>query len=198
MLKRTPTPHFMSRALLAVALCGLLTLGSGPTGQGQGEEKPAESKPAAEKKEGAPPAEKEGAKGEGDKSAEPVKKFKSGPQLNGYFDRSVLRYARWVIEYRYAFNLLHKTLNLGTPAMVQFSCVLEFGSEAGMAEVAANETAVSNDICGAMDGFEAAELISAAGKLRLKEAIATALNKRLLTARVRQVYLTEFRLARLR
>lgn len=186
------------RACLAVAVCGLLTLGNGPANRARTEEKPAEGAPAAEKKEGAPPAEKEAPKGEEGKGAEAAPKWKPGPPLDGHFDRTVLRYTQWVQAYRYPVTALRKSLNQGTPAVVQLSCSLEFGSEAGMAEVTANETAVVSDIRGALDGFSAAELLTAGGKLRLKEAIVTALNRRLLTARVRQVYLTDFRIARLR
>lgn len=166
------------RKVMFLAGAFFLALGGNISGGGEPEKKAAsEAKPA------------EGQPKKDDPSAPPA--YKPGPDLNGYFDRTVLRSLNRVSEYRYPLEDLRQVVNAGTPTLIRINCVLEFGSEAGMAEVDAHKKAIVANIIEVMGLFRPQDLITVPGKIRLKEAIAAAINHKLTTARVRQVYLTD-------
>lgn len=119
------------------------------------------------------------------------------PQIGGPiegFDLAVLRSAERVNRLRHPIEKMRASVPGAEPMTVNFSVALEFGRDSGVAEVAAKEElyrAMLQDIVGHM---RAEELMTVGGKIRLKEWMARDLNRRLQTARVRQVYLTEFRI----
>lgn len=182
---------FPSKPPLLALACALACVLAAPPGAraGHGEEKPAEKK--EEKKE----AGGHGGHGEAAAAAEP--EYKLGEPLDGYFDRTTLRSGQRVVKLRRQFQVA-QTVNVGKVAwLVKLGCVLEFGSETGVAEVEHDQNAVLNEIRSAvLNTANPGALLTVPGKLRLKEEIAGGLNRRLATARVRQVYFTEFLIGR--
>jgi hypothetical protein len=172
-----------------LTLAALLPLAVGPSHASHGEA--AQSAGAAEKKD-AKPAEGEEKKGEGKDGAASKPQYKLGQPLDGHFDRYTLRSTRNVASFRYPLKDIVKSLNLDRPWQIRMGCAVEFGSESGMAEIAANHAACQVEILNAIERFTPQQLLTPGGKLRLKEAIIAGLNRRLATARVRQVYLTDF------
>jgi flagellar basal body-associated protein FliL len=114
--------------------------------------------------------------------------------LNGYFDMSTLRTGSRVAAYRYALPDIQTTLPLGPnrSVHVRLSLALEFGDETGIAEVQRGKVAISNEFQSVLERFDPRLLLQTAGKLELKDALVRALNRRLRTAQLREVYLTNF------
>jgi hypothetical protein len=172
---------------------GLLALGVGltapPVGAWNPREQAANSiKKAVMTKDG-DKAEGEGAKANGGKGPSAAL---PGKPLGGFFDLSTLRSGRRTVRYRQALDDISQTLNLGTPWTVQLSCVVEFGSPSGPAEMKIHEDALHEEIRHLIENYTPFDLLRNAGKRRLKGDIIDAVNRHLVTARVRQVYWTEF------
>lgn len=186
--------------LAAVVLCALAAVNGFPSHQAGGEAKSeakseGKSEGKSEAKSEAKGEEKkgEGAAGkEGEGAAPAAPAFKLGPPLGGYFDRTALRSLARVQQYRYLLKDVTQMFNTEKAWGIRFSCAIEFGSESGVAELENEQNAALNDLRSVVSSFKFEELLSVAGKIRLKEEIAKALNRRLATARVRQVYLTDF------
>ena len=69
-------------------------------------------------------------------------------------------------------------------------CVFEFGRPHGPPELEHRENLVRRIIEDLIGSFTSAELYTAAGKIKLKEAMIESVNERLRTAKVRHVYFT--------
>lgn len=123
--------------------------------------------------------------------------FTVGQDLPG-FDISLLRSSKRVENLRYEVLSLHATLkrNFGDPGQtfVTLSCALEFGNKSGVAETKKNEKVLRVLIQELTSKYTVSELRQVVGKIELKNAIARAVNGSLTTARVRKVYLTDFRM----
>jgi hypothetical protein len=135
------------------------------------------------------PAGDEGDTGSGEAAAE----IQAGPPLAGYFDLSVLRASFRVNPMRQALDPMQVQLDGAWRAEIR--CTVEFGSPSGLAELGRIRTAVMEDLIGAAAQFKAAQLLTPAGKLSLKDEMVRAMDRRLKTARVRQIYYTDFRIA---
>jgi flagellar basal body-associated protein FliL len=138
----------------------------------------------------------EGAKeGEGGGNAEAATpQYTPGPPLNGRFDMSILRSGVRVTSYRYSLPKINITLACGAhhAAQVRLNLVLEFGSEAGMAETKNHESGLQSELTDLLGHFDTQQLLKTSGKMQLKDAVVRLFNTRLRTAQVRQVYITEF------
>lgn len=123
--------------------------------------------------------------------------FTIGEDLAG-FDISLLRSSKRVEKLRYEVRSLQATLRREfgdhSQIFVVFSCALEFGSKSGVAETRQNEKAIRVLIQELTSKFPVTDLKQVVGKIELKNAIAKAVNGSLTTARVRKVYLTDFRI----
>lgn len=183
-----------NRILIAVGILCALGLGEGylnHSGTGGARAAEEEAKPAGESGK---PAEKpaHGEKGEG-KGAPPKPQYQLGPSLDGHFDRSTLRSTRRIVQNRFPFICVEQALEEGDDTwVVRMDCVVEFGTSSALAEMPQYEKMVETDIRETIQGFRIRGLNTVAGKLRLKQAVIQAINRRLKTARVRQVYLTNF------
>ena len=146
-----------------------------------------------------PEAKKAAVNQEMEQSGEPprlrIDQFKLGGALGDRFDIAVLKNEARVTRYRYEIKDIVQIIGKKQFRYVQADVVLEFGSESGMAEIYDSESAVKDDIRDAVAGFSFEELMHAEGKRRLKDAIVEAVNRRLLTARVRRVYYTWFKIS---
>lgn len=141
-------------------------------------------------KDGAGASAKEGAKEKTDDTL--PQNSRSGKPLNGFFDLNTLRATDRIEHYRYELKNILQTYNQDFLWQVKFSCVIEFGAEYGLAEITRKEAAVREEIQRNIERMQPAILLQAAGKQRMKEEIVNAVNRRLVTVRARQVYLTDF------
>lgn len=120
--------------------------------------------------------------------------YQLGRPLDGRFDLTTLRSTHRLENLRY--QLPAQTYQIDTPSgrtvVIRLQFVLEFGAETGLAEIQANENAVLEEIEQIVHQANLRMLVGLNGKLQLKEQVARALNMRLRTAQVRQVYMTEF------
>ena len=116
-----------------------------------------------------------------------------GAELRG-FDLSVLRSARRVEKWRHELTRLQGSTTGKNQRSPNLSCSLEFGRESGKIEARMKDRNLHTVVEDLIGEFTSAALLSTGGKILLRERILTAVNRRLTTARVRQVYLTEFRL----
>jgi len=116
--------------------------------------------------------------------------------LNGYYDLKVLRASARTGRYQYALKDIQQTTHQGPVWEIMMSCSIEFGSPSGPAEMAEDELGIREEMQQILGGCVPSELLLAAGKLRLKEDLIAALNRRLKTAAVRQLYWTDFRMVR--
>jgi hypothetical protein len=116
--------------------------------------------------------------------------------LDGYYDIKVLRASSRTSHYHYELKDVLQTIDKGCAWKIMISCSIEFGSPSGPAELAGEELAIREQIQQILDGCQPSELMLGAGKRRLKEDLIAALNRRLKTAAVRQLYWTDFRIVR--
>lgn len=114
-----------------------------------------------------------------------------GPDLEG-FDLTVLRSKRRGKIWRYEIGKIEQTTMAPEQRRIRFSCSLEFGSESGDAEARKLEDDLRESIREVLSEITSDRLLSFAGKMRLKERIARLANEMFSTARVREVYITEF------
>jgi flagellar basal body-associated protein FliL len=169
-------------ALVLAVLCAVPVTGA----SGEGEPAPGE-----------PPAE-QGAHGEpapaGEEAAPPPPVYALDPPLKGRFDTKTLLYRHRVTAYRYELKDVEQAIGERRNRKVVLSLAVEFGGESGMAEIQANQARTIDDLGKVLSRFTPKELLTPEGKRRMKEAMVAVLNRRLGTARVRQIYLTDFRL----
>lgn len=118
-------------------------------------------------------------------------RYKLGPELEG-FDLSVLRSTVRLEPHRYEMGELVATSSMPHPKHLRFQCVLEFGNESGLAEVERSHDIYKAMIMDSIGRMTDEELKTTAGKLELKETIIRECNRRLKTARLRQIYFTYF------
>jgi hypothetical protein len=119
-----------------------------------------------------------------------------GPELEG-FDLSVLRALHRVEDFRYELGDL-RGVTLPPSRGIALSVVVEFGTQSGLAEISRKDSFVRTVIGESVGHFSAQELLTPAGKMRLKDSIVEELNSRLATAQVRRIYFTDFRVLALR
>lgn len=142
----------------------------------------------------------------GEAAEEAPPPYALGPALDGYFDVNVLRSTHRV------HNLRHETGDVTITIwerdrhsrsgrrleprkhLLLMAATVEFGRESGMAEAHVHAKDIQQTIREVGERFEWEELLSVPGKLRLKRTLVRALNRRLQTAQVRQVYLTDFQM----
>jgi hypothetical protein len=127
-------------------------------------------------------------------AATPVPTPRVGPPLNGYFDLSVLRSGSRVAQFRLKLEPLIVQLN--GPQRAEIHATVEFGIESGVAELGQDLAPVMEELRGVTTRYTMAEMLTTAGKLRLKDEMAEVINRHLKTAQVRQIYFTNFRVAR--
>jgi flagellar basal body-associated protein FliL len=151
---------------------------------------------------GEPAAKEEAPKGEhgateeaAEAPAEPV--YRMGRALNGRFDVSTLRTGTRIDEFRYRLPELRANLPITQRriAFVRISLVLEFGQETGMAEIQRSEKEILDEIQNRLANCRPRRLLLVEGKLQLKKELITTLNRRLRTAQIRQIYVTDFVIA---
>lgn len=116
-----------------------------------------------------------------------------GPPLIG-FDLTVLRSGKRVENYRFEFENLGGATMSDKQRFVRLSIALEFGAETGLAETARKKEFLSTLFSEAIGEFTTSELLTVAGKLRLKHSLIALANSQLTTAQVRQIYFTDFRI----
>ena len=126
------------------------------------------------------------------------------PQLKRSMEMTVVPRAQGVLEvchrqlrsepYRYPLEGIVVQDSDGLRKQkIELGVVIEFGGESGMAELQNLEASVRQEIERLLRDIRFGELIHPEGKSRLKELIVRTVDRQLKTARVRQVYLTEFR-----
>ncbi|HOE95423.1 MAG TPA: flagellar basal body-associated FliL family protein [Candidatus Sumerlaeota bacterium] len=189
-MPETPAVH---RLILVLGLCCLFAAGStgvraGAPAHGTAPEPTAGA--AADEAEAAA----SGETGHG-KAAEPQRPaFRLGPELKGFYDYRVLRARDRLEPYRYPLEGIVVQDSDGLRKQkIELGVVIEFGGESGMAELQSLEASVRQEIERLLRDIRFGELIHPEGKSRLKELIVRTVDRQLKTARVRQVYLTEFR-----
>lgn len=116
-----------------------------------------------------------------------------GEPLKG-FDLSLLRSGARLAEYRRELGTIKATTHGHIPLEASITTVLEFGRDSGVAEAEKLHSILRTLVSDALGEFTSKELLSVEGKIRLKERIIAAVNLRMTTAKVRQVYFTEFTL----
>jgi hypothetical protein len=152
------------------------------------------AKPDGEKKEGGGEGE---AKGEGEGKGEAAVHYALDPPLNGRFDIKVFRREDKVREFRVEVPGIEEYIGTRNDWKVKLALVVEFGGGSGVTELQGCLAQAKIDIQKALQAFEGRELLRPEGKDRLKQDLIDTLNRRLRTAQVRQVYLTEYLLTRL-
>lgn len=150
---------------------------------------------AAPAADAAPAAGGHGAAPAADAEATPAP-YQLAEPLKGHYDINVLRSARRVEKLRYPLENLVMSVRGGKGGgwVVQMGCYVEFGSESGMAEIAMKDEEVRKEILDLIRGGQAKALLMTSGKIKLKKDMATTINRLLETARVRRIYLTDFRI----
>lgn len=120
------------------------------------------------------------------------------------FDLSLLRSSSRVSSWRYLLKGV-KSIAHGKSGPEEESIgkrsiftdiVLEFGRPAGMAEASDREVRLRATIRDLIGKFSSDDLLTTQGKIEFKERIVSEVNAIFKTAKVRQVYLTDFRLLR--
>lgn len=181
---------------LAAGIIALVTGGAFASSHGGGGEKPTAEAAVAAEASGSAHNERKTDKeagGSQDAAAPAAPRYTLGESLRGYYDRTLLRYTTRLTGLRYRTGKID--LSLGERSWrshVRIELAVEFGRESGMAELQSNWTAMSGEIQDTIGRFDPRELILPTGKWRLKEALVAQLNRRLQTARVRNVYITDF------
>lgn len=146
------------------------------------------------------PAAKPGGHGEAPAKSEKTEKVEKkeyalGAPIEG-FDINVLRSGRRLGELRYTMDGVMGTAIAEEPWIVHLSLSVEFGRESGMAEAEKKDAILRTNLGELLGQHKTQELMTIPGKMKLREEIIALLNKQLETARVRQVYFTDFRLLR--
>lgn len=122
---------------------------------------------------------------------EPRPHFELGPSLKGRYDLTVLLGNDRVDAFQFAVNDLRA--NIGRSSwMGQISLVLEFGAGTGVAECEIDEIQIRETIRLILLDQQGQQLLTTAGKLKFKQELIAMINASLKSARVRQVYFTEF------
>lgn len=158
------------------------------------EEAPAHGEEAEDAGHGAEDSGHGGGGGETATAEEEAPTYALGEPLGELFDRSVLRSTRRVKELRYPIEGIEATFGNRRTRTVMLSLCIEFGSETGMAEIQEREAEFREVIGRAIKNFKVSDLVRSEVKYRMKETVAHQLNIRLKTAKIRQVYLTDFRI----
>lgn len=133
-----------------------------------------------------------------DETADTPPEYKLGRALDGFYDCNLLRMSRRVESYRHPIGEIGAQHQSGQsrPIQIVFECVVEFGAETGMAEIPHKEDQIKIDLREIVPHQTPQDLMTPAGKRRLKAEIVKAINHRLDTARVRHVYFTSFKIGR--
>lgn len=163
----------------------------------EGESTPAAEGGAAKGGEGEAKA-KEGEGEKKDGESTPAKpSWKLGPSLNGKFDLNLLRSTWRLGHFRYSTDMIQMTLGEKEwKRLLMVRLGIEFGQESGMAEMDQNRTLIMDDIQRIIGRYDPRDLNGASGKWRLKEDLITQLNRRFKTARIRNLYIIDFRMLR--
>lgn len=122
-------------------------------------------------------------------------RFPLGPSLRGRYDINVFLSNEKVIPYQFEINELRGSAGRRSNWVVQLSFALEFGSGSGVAECQGDEMKLRETIRAVLLDHHGRQLLTTAGKLRLKQDIIGIVNASLKSARVRQIYFTEFAVA---
>jgi hypothetical protein len=123
--------------------------------------------------------------------------YRLGEKLKGY-DLSLLRSTGRVKPFRHAVEemkiILTRYRGENPDALFQlhFSCVVEFGSKSGMAEIQLDDSLIPGVIRELVVETNVDDLLSISGKIRLKDRIVNEIDAYLTTSRVRQIYYTDF------
>lgn len=117
--------------------------------------------------------------------------------LHGRFDIKALRALDRVAVYRLELPKVEE--RIGPPersSSVMFTCTVEFGGPSGCAELESKQALVMEDMERVASKYTPQELRPPAGRERLREDLIFAINRRLETARVRQLYFMEYLVGR--
>lgn len=131
-------------------------------------------------------------KAEAAATPEPKPHFELGPSLKGRYDLTVFLGNDRVDAFQFAVNDLRANIGRRSNWMGQISLVLEFGAGTGVAECEIDEIRVREAIRLILLDQQGQQLLTTAGKLKLKRELISMINASLESARVRQVYFTEF------
>ncbi len=115
-----------------------------------------------------------------------------GPPLNGRFDLTVFYGLHHVQDFRFALGPLRAGIGRERGWVVELALSLEFGNSSGVAECIELESQLREDVENVLSLQQGRALLTTAGKVRLKQDLLAMFNRRLTTARVRQLYLTDF------
>ncbi|MCL5270761.1 MAG: flagellar basal body-associated FliL family protein [bacterium] len=198
-------------ALGAILLAGIVrAAGHGGEGAGRIQPTAGSKQPAAESSEAAddngevspptPHGESEPEAGVDDKTegkagdktaAAAATRYELGRPLDGYYDLSVLRSGRRLARCRYALPEIQVALGNRQNWQLRLDCAVEFGAETGMAELAQCELAVNDDLTQFLRTIQPEALLTLGGRQELKDRFTQLINRRLRTARVRQIYITD-------
>ena len=164
-----------------------------PAAEGHGAPPAAHGAPAADAH--AAPEAQEPPRGAGASERE-IDDFKLGKQLESRFDITVLKNRARICKYRMELVDISHPIRSTPKFYLQFSCVVEFGNQSGVVELRENLFPVEEDIRKLVHVMTFKALSHHEGKQELKLAVAEVINRRMLTARVRAVYLTDFKLSK--
>jgi flagellar basal body-associated protein FliL len=120
--------------------------------------------------------------------------FRLGRPLNGFFDMTTLRAGARVSPFRVTLPQVQTSLASrgGADVRVRMTVVVEFGNASGAAELQLAGNEFISECQSVAHEFDPRRLLAVDGKLTLKLALAEAIDRRLRTAQVRQIYFTEF------